>query len=246
VRPPPLPHQIVVLQRVLDAIAAARGMEVPTVVVFGLDGTLYDSRPRTLHILMEYAEVVRAEYPDVAEALDRLGAESIHPLLSDTLRECGLAHADLVRDVTNFWRERFYSDEYVAYDEPAEGAADYVSSCHEAGATVVYLACRDIPAMLLGTVAALRDHSFPLAVPGVELVAKPDATMSDEAFLRSSIPTLSRCGPVVGFFDSFPTSCNIARREFPEAHVALVETDRTVRTPEVDSGVELVTDFRAI
>jgi hypothetical protein len=62
-------------------------------------------------------------------------------------------------------------------------------------------------------------------------------------FLRTSIPTLKRCGPVVGFFDSFPASCNIARREFPEAHVALVETHRT---PEVEPGVELVVDFRAI
>ena len=45
------------------------------VVVFDLDATLYDNRPRTLQILMEYAEEVRADFPDVASALATLDEE---------------------------------------------------------------------------------------------------------------------------------------------------------------------------
>lgn len=247
VRPPPLPHQIDVLQRVLERVAteANDGGPMP-LLVFDLDGTLYDSRPRTLQILMEYADEVRAEYADVAEALTTLEAERVQYLLSDTLRECGLTHADVVRDVTNYWRERYFSDEYCQYDVPTIGAPEYVRACHEAGAGIVYLASRDIPGMLLGTVASLRDHGFPIAVAGVELVCKPDATMGDEAFKRGVIPTLARGGRITAYFDNEPPNCNLARDCYPDADVVLLDTQKVPGAPDVDQDVQTLSDFRIV
>jgi len=216
----------------------------PPLVVFDLDGTLFDNRPRTLQILMEYADEVGDGYPDVADCLTPLTTESIRYLLSDTLKECGLTHAEVVRDVTHFWRDRFLSDEYVGFDVPQEGAAEYVNACYEAGANVIYLTGRDITGMLLGTVASLRDNGFPLGIAGVELVLKPDAGLGDEAFKRSVLPTLARSGEVVGVFDNEPANCNIAIAEYPDAEVALLETQKVPGAPECAEGVQHVTDFR--
>lgn len=247
VRPPPLPHQLSILHRVLERITQIDGEtgRAP-VVVFDLDATLYDNRHRTLQILLEYAEEVRTEFPDVAAALATLDSGHVRYLLSDTLRGAALTHPEVVRDVTSYWRDRFFSDEYCRYDVPLEGAPEFVRACHEAGAIVVYMTGRDIPGMLLGTMSSLRDSGFPLAVAGVECVLKPDATMPDEAFKRTALPSLLKLGDVLAFFDNEPANCNVALQIFPDATSVLLETQRVPGAPEPDGGVETISDFRLV
>ena len=242
--PPPLPHQVEVLQRVLDrvAVTAADGGP-PPLVVFGLDGTLYDNRPRTLQIMLEYADDVRHSAPDVAAAIEGLDMERIHFLLSETLRECGLIHADVIRDVTHFWRERFFSDDYATLDLASEGAAEYVGHVYAAGAGIVYLSGRDVPSMLIGTIARLRDDGFPLASPGVQVVLKPDSTLGDESFKRTALRQLHGFGEVIACFDSSAAICEMARRIHPKAEIGLVDTWQ-MEVPEEGARIELVRDFR--
>ncbi len=243
VRPPPLPHQLDVLRRVLTRVAEHPHKPAP-VVVFDLDATLFDNRPRTLEILMELREEVMGPDPDLADALLSLEVDRIHYLLTDTLKECGVYRADLVKHISAYWHERFFTDEYVACDVPMDGAPEYVRACYEAGAVIVYLTGRDIPGMLAGTVAKLRDDGFPIAVAGTELVLKPDPNMSDEAFKRTALPTLDRVGDLIAFFDNEPANCNLAKAMFPEATVVLLETQKVPGAPEPDDDVEILADFR--
>ncbi|NOY93313.1 MAG: hypothetical protein GXP55_19175 [Deltaproteobacteria bacterium] len=242
--PPPLPHQLDVLGRVHDraTVAAADGGP-PPVVIFGLDGVLFDTRPRTLRILREYAEDVSFDYPDVAEGLRALELGQVHPLLSDTLREGGVTRADFVRDVVGFWHERYHADDYVVHDEPNAGAAEYVRKLRGVGCCVAYLSRRDVPGMLLGTIAALRDHAFPVASPGVQLALKPDATLSDDAFGRAVIPQFAETGDVLAFFGSEVSSIELARASFPGADIALVEISGGAPQPIEDLPV--LRDFRS-
>jgi hypothetical protein len=230
-----------VLERI--AIAAGDGGRTP-LVVFDLDATLYDNRPRTLEILMEYREQVLESRPDVAEALALLTADRIEYLLSDSLRGCGITRADVVADITRFWHERFFTDAYCQHDAPIEGAPEYVRACHEAGGIVVYLTGRDLPGMLLGTVSSLRDCGFPIGIAGTELVLKPDANLPDEAFKRGALPTLDRLGEIAAFFDNEPANTNLAKAMFPDATVVLLETQRVPYAPPLAEDVEVVADFR--
>src|SRR5688500_20066441 len=154
VRPPPLPHQLDVLRRILEGVASHEGKPAP-VVVFDLDATLFDNRPRTLEILMEFREDVQADDPELAAALLTLDVDRVHCLLTDTLKECGIYRADLVKEISAFWHERFFTDEYIAFDAPLDGAPEFVRACHESGAVVVYLTGRGIRGRLGGTVAPL-------------------------------------------------------------------------------------------
>ena len=187
-------------------------------MVFDLDATLFDNRPRTLEILMNYREEVVEQQPEVADALSPLTADKIHYLLSDTLRGCGITRANVVSDITRFWHDRFFTDEHCQFDAPIEGAAEYVRACHEAGAVVVYMTGRD--------------------------VLKPDATMPDEAFKRSALPTLERLGDVVAFFDNEPANCNLAKAMFPDSTIVLLDTQKVPYAPELAEDVQVVTDFR--
>lgn len=244
-RPPPLPHQTGLLATVIERVAAhaAESGRTP-VVVFDLDATLYDNRPRTLEILMEYREEVMETAEDVAERLTSVTTEKIQYLLSDTLRGAGITRADIIADVTRYWHDRFFTDEYLKHDVPLEGAADFVRACHEAGGIVVYLTGRDLPGMMLGTVASLRDLAFPIGIAGVELVLKPDANLPDEAFKRGALPTLERLGDVVAFFDNEPANCNLAKAMYPDASVVLLETQKVPYAPELSPDIHVVTDFR--
>ncbi len=242
-RPPPLPTQLELLRRILVRVGDHPAKPAP-VVVFDLDATLFDNRPRTLEILMEYRDAIAAEDAELADALLGLEVERIHYLLTDTLKDCGIYRADLVKDISTFWHDRFFSDEYIGFDVPTAGAAEYVRACYEAGAVVVYLTGRDIPGMLAGTVAKLRDDGFPIAVAGTELVLKPDPNMSDEAFKRTALPTLDRVGDLLAFFDNEPANCNLAKAMFPHATVVLLETQKVPGAPPPARELEILADFR--
>jgi hypothetical protein len=193
---------------------------------------------------MEFREDVQADDPELAAALLTLDVDRVHYLLTDTLKECGIYRADLVKEISAFWHERFFTDEYIACDVPLDGAPEFVRACHESGAVVVYLTGRDIPGMLVGTVAKLRDDGFPIAIAGTELVLKPDPNMSDEAFKRTALPTLDRVGDLVAFFDNEPANCNLAKAMFPDAQVILLETQKVPGAPDPDEDVEILADFR--
>lgn len=244
VRPPPLPNQIELLNRVLQAVSD-HGTRPAPAVVFDLDATLFDNRPRTLEIIREYRDEVAPVDPELADALSSLDVSQVDYLLTDTLKRCGVYRADVVKQISTYWRERFFTDEYIACDVPLAGAPEYVRACYEAGAVIVYLTGRDIPGMLAGTVAKLRDDGFPIAVAGTELVLKPDPNMSDEAFKRTALPTLDRVGEVIAFFDNEPANCNLAKTMFPEASVVLLETQKVPGAPEPIEGIEVIADFRA-
>lgn len=213
-------------------------------VAFGIDGVLCDSRPRTVAILGELAATLRETDPAVADALAGLRVSEVGPMLSATLRGCGLDDPARLRDASLFWHRRFYSDDYCDRDAEVPGAVSFVRACHEAGARVVYISTRDAPGMLLGTVSSLRGLGFPMAVPGVELALKPDGTMSDEAFHHGFVPALHRAGEVVAFFDHVAASCNLARDRFPAAEVALVECLAPPEQVAAAEGVRLVADLR--
>ncbi|MEM7604092.1 MAG: HAD family hydrolase [Myxococcota bacterium] len=237
--PPPLPSQVSTLQKVLDrvTVTSVDGGPVP-LVVFGVDGTFYDNRPRTLQILHEYAEVCD---DDVADALASLQLDDVRYMLSQTLRRCGVHQAELVTEITSFWRERFFTELYLEWDELRPGAAAYVRRLYEAGAGIVYLSGRDIPGMLLGTLTRMRDDDFPLASARIQLVLKPDATLGDESFKRRALKEAARLGEVTAVFDSNANTCEMAHGLFPTADVSLLDA---WNMDVSDDAVEAIRDFR--
>lgn len=221
------------------------------IVVFDLDGTLMDNRPRTLAILREFAVRCRDRDPALAERLENAHAGELEYLLSDSLERMGAhqhvaatARGALLEEMDAFWKERFFADPHLVHDVPLPGAVEFARACHEAGALLVYLTGRDLPMMGAGTFQSLRDLDFPIGVPGTELVLKPDAAMADEAFKREAAPQLARLGHVIAAFDNEPGNCNVMLAHYPDAHVVFVDTQRMPGGPELDAGVHVVRDFQ--
>ncbi len=214
------------------------------VVVFDLDGTLMDNRPRTAVILRELGELWRESHPEVARTLANAKTDELAYLLTDSLARLGVTKTELVREAEIFWRERFFTDEYLAHDVEVPGASAFARACYEAGGILVYFTGRDLPLMGIGSFASLRDLGFPIGLPGTELVLNPDAAMPDEAFKRMQGPALERVGKVVAIFDNEPGNCNILGEHFPAAHSVLLDTQHLPGAPPLNASVRTIADFR--
>lgn len=229
-----------VLRQILDAIEQHRA-ERP-VVLFDLDGTLYDNRPRTLRILHAFAAQLPPEHASDAQKIRSLTASDLRYRLEDTLGPMGVSPS-VIEAARNVWRVKFFTDAACSDDVPVPGAVPFVRTCWNLGATVVYLTGRDIPGMLLGTSRTLRDDGFPIAIPRVELVMKPTFDEGDVAFKERLLGPLSELGRVVAAFDNEPANCNMFHRQWPEAFTVLLDTQRAPGAPPLAPGVFTVPTF---
>lgn len=235
-------EQQALFARIVQRSRPVGGQPVP-VVVFDLDGTIMDNRPRTAAILQELAAELHREAHSAAEILAAAQAESLAYLLSDTLRKLGVDHPELVSRAESYWRERFFSDGYLKHDVAVAGSVELARACYDAGATIVYFTGRDLPFMSLGSFQSLRDLGFPIGVVGTELVCKPDAKIPDEAFKREEGPKIARIGKVIAAFDNEPGNCNAFLEMCPDADVVFVDTQHLPGAPPLAPRVHIVPDL---
>ncbi len=211
-------------------------------IVFDLDGTLMDNRPRVTAILHELANAWRSENPAAAERLAAARHEDIGYGFGENLRRLGV-HDSLHESAQRFWHERFFVDAYLRHDVPVPGAVAFAERCYRAGANLIYLTGRDLPNMSLGTLASLRDLGFPIGVVGTSLVTKPDFDIPDDAFKRDVGPLLERVGPVLAVFDNEPANCNVLLSLHPRCSSVLIDSQHAPDPPELHPGVVVIDTF---
>jgi hypothetical protein len=236
-------EQSALLRDLLSRCARRPGDPSP-VLVFDLDGTLMDNRPRTCVILRELGERWSSRHPALAAKLRGVAVDDLAYLLTESLTRLGVTQTEAVAEAEAFWRERFFVDGYLVHDVALAGSVEFVRAAYEAGGNIVYLTGRDLPLMGIGSFRSLRDLGFPIGVPGTELVLKPDAAMPDEAFKRLEAPKLARVGRVVGVFDNEPANCNVLLEQNPGAVSVFVDTQHLPGAPALDPRVKVIADFR--
>ncbi|HSI03536.1 MAG: hypothetical protein ACAI38_25045 [Myxococcota bacterium] len=239
----PLPATAVFRKVTDDARIAYNKTERP-MVVFDLDGAIFDSRARTAHILREYADAeLRTARPDAAQRLSSLPPSMIGYMLTDTLSRAGVTEQAVVNNAAVFWSQHFFDDDYVKYDEPVSGAVTFVRNLYTNGARIVYVSSRDVPRQLIGTVKALRDHGFPIGIAGTEVVLKPTQQTPDATFKQQLVTYLRQYGRVVATVDTQPANANDYKRVFPDAAAILLNGPRAPNQPQVAPGVTLIANY---
>ena len=202
----PAAERAVLLQRILDRARARVAAGTCPVLVFDLDGTLIDNRPRVVAILHELGESWRDKHPEAAARCRAATVADIGYGVIDNLRRLGVEEAWLHEEGLTFWKQRFFTDNYQAHDVEIPGAVKFSRACHDAGALLVYLTGRDLPGMALGTFKSLRDLGFPIGTMGTKLVTKPAFEIPDTEFKQSVARDLGRFGEVIGVFDNEPAN----------------------------------------
>ena len=231
------------LTGILSRVAQLADRERPT-VVFDLDSTLLDNRPRTLGILGELADAWESDHAAIAQAIRSLVVDDLAFLVDDSLASVGVRSERLLQFGRQHWVQRFFSNSLLHLDRPYPGAVQFAKACHDAGATVIYYTARERSKMATGTVTSLCAHGFPFAIPRVELVMKPVSDTTDNQFKKSSTTELARIGRVIATFDNEPHHCNSLKEAFPEASVCLIDTQHFPGAPQLDPGIVALGGFK--
>jgi len=207
-----------------DVLALAQKAGESGVTVFDLDGCLFDTRPRQVHIFRELAsqeghielyEVETSHFQDWD--------------LKRTMLNAGIGEEraeELYPAVREYWWNHFFTSEYVLYDNAMPGSCQVVADVAAAGGHVVYLTGRD-ETMRAGTEEALRRFGFPIDGDRARLVVKPDFDMDDTEFKAQALVDIARLGTPVLFFDNEPSNVNHFQDAFPDSTVVFVATDHS-------------------
>ncbi len=233
------------LQKVIGEVRAAYNKQERPMVIFDVDGTLLDNRPRILHIIKEYGttELKRAR-PEDAAKIANLQIYQIQYRLTDTLTQIAVVEPAVVNNAAVFWSQRFFNDDYLKYDAPTPGSVNFVRTLYSNGARIIYLTGRDQPRQLLGTVKALRDHGFPIGIQGTELIMKPTLNTQDAIFKQQVTNYMRHYGKVIATFDNEPANANVYRRAFPKAAVILFAAPHSPNPPPLLPNITTLGAFQ--
>src|SRR4051812_19646092 len=109
-----------VTSSVLQKIAHQKSAGRQPVVLFDLDGTLFDNGPRTHHILSEFARATQRA--SLLTALERSSPTTLPYTLKDILSELHAVDDALLAEAGAYWKARFFQDAYIKHDRPVTGA----------------------------------------------------------------------------------------------------------------------------
>jgi hypothetical protein len=226
------------LGALVDAVKARSGKK--PLVIFDIDDTLLLTAHRNLRILKEFAgqPSVTKAWPKDAAALLGLRPESLKYSIVDSAKAAGVETPELVEELKGFWRMRFFTNAYLAADEPLPGAAPYCSELAQAGARIVYMTGRD-ETMRAGTEESLARHGFPKH----ELVLKPRFDTPDLEFKTQALARLHKEGSVEGAFENEPAHVNLFQAAFPTALMFFVETKHSGKPIEPHPAAARIKHF---
>jgi hypothetical protein len=232
-------EQASILDAVLDA---ARGAAPRGVVIFDLDSTVLDNRPRQARILRDFGR--RAGLAPLAAARPEHVASWD---LADAMRRAGCTPGEVARHLLalrRFWGTAFFTSAYCREDVPVPGAPAYLREVAGAGALVAYVTGRP-RRMEAGTLDVLRRGALPLPDGRrVVLLMKPEAPLGDDAWKALAAARVERLGPVVAAFDNEPAHVNGYALRWPLARCVHLDTDHSARPVEVLPQVPSIADFR--
>lgn len=222
----------------------------PVKVVFDLDSTVFDVKPRTLRILKEFA--LSKEARQISQRLSEwcLGLEA-HGLLY-TLEESARANGippgeprekEFLHAAFRYWRQRFFTHQYVLMDQPSPGAVDYTNAVVDAGGIAVFLTGRDWPGMGRGTRTMLEHWGFPCDPRVSELLMKPSFGTDDADFKDGALRELRTDGSAVALFDNEPANFHVFEKNFPEAWLVFYHSNCSTKEAKPVNRVYKIENF---
>lgn len=180
--------QGILLRKILSEVEETTLQKGKSLAVFDLDSTLFDVSPRIQQILWDFAHDPKYSklYPETVDILKNIQTQRKDWGIKQAILRAGLGEhsAEFHEDLRLFWKQHFFSNPYLEYDKPYEGAVEFVQELWEKGAEIVYLTGRDTFRMGQGSIRVLKKWQFPVDEERATLVLKPKAGMDDAQFKK--------------------------------------------------------------
>ena len=226
------------LDEIINATRELRSKNRRSLAVFDLDSTLFNVSTRTYQILLEFAELYHLP------ALKTVGVLASDWGIKEAVLRAGFTiekDREMLSQLRDFWRERFFSNEYIHYDVPYAGAISFVLELSESGCDILYLTARDQARMGKGSAEVLKKWGFPCAEG--QLILKPERTIDDELFKNDWFLQFDRSPfSKIYFFENEPVNINAVSKSCPDIEIIFLETTHA-RKQEVTLPLSRIKHF---
>lgn len=176
--------KILSAKQVLNASIQALSKYQYKTAVIDLDSTLYNVSGRQIAIFQEFAKLEEYQrlFPEECRALLKISGSTLAYYPVDCLKQVGLQniHPDFSSTYHKFWSPRFFSHEYLIYDDIEPGAKEFMAELEKAGFQIVFLTGRDVARMGKGTIEQLQRDG--VLTKERQLILKPHFSEDDHSF----------------------------------------------------------------
>lgn len=240
-------NQNQILNKVLKAAGACIANGGTFKAIFDLDSTLFDVNPRIHKILHDFGSdvAVQKHFPEAAQILSKNFQLKQTYKLKEQVIHLGLhtQKAEFYPLLLEYWKTHFFSNEYLKYDAPYEGAIEFVQEIYNLGATVYYLTGRDVARMGIGTEEQLNQWNLPLG-SRAHLALKPDKEMDDAEFKRDFLLKLPREKVEVWFFENEPANIELVLHEVNHVKVVYFESVHSEKAEPPGEHIPRIKNFK--
>lgn len=224
----------IVLNKVIDEIQTDLLQKQKVRVVFDLDSTLFNVAPRFSRIIKDFCHesTMQKKYPKAIEKLSQVEIQSHPYYLKTFMKQIGLEDQspDFYKEVFEYWKTRFFHNDYVIFDEPEQGAVEFVRYLYQKNVHIIYLTGRDEPRMKKGTLESLKKWNFPLDHSTAELILKPTPELEDSVFKRDYLKIFPQ-NEDVWFFENEPVNIHLVSQDCPHVKIIFFDSVHSGKAP---------------
>lgn len=150
--------------------------------VLDIDSTLVTTHQRNQAILEKFISDNEKKYPDDCTSLKQAKCQLGDYGLDTCLERINFIGKDpQAKDaLQTYWRENFFSNDFLHSDRPVEGAVEWVQYLKTFGVDFIYLTARHKDTMWDGTLSSLKDLGLPISEKNLYL--KEDLNKTDEEY----------------------------------------------------------------
>lgn len=226
------------LNEIIKISEELRAQNLRSIAIFDLDSTLFNVSTRTQQILFEFAEMF------YQPSLKTVEVRSTDWGIKEAVLRAGFSlekNQELLHQLRDFWRDRFFSSDYIHYDVPYAGAISYVLDLASSGCEIMYLTGRDQVRMGKGSEEVLKKWGFPCEKG--QLVLKPEPKIDDELFKNDWFVAFDKKPYAkIYFFENEPVNINAVAKSCPEVDIIFLDTTHA-RKQEVHLQLSRVKHF---
>lgn len=247
----PMTRHYGVLKNLIQNLKLDLQKKQAVLAVFDLDSTLFDVSPRIQKILEDLRDLpeIKKAYPGIIPYLKDIKTQrtdwGIKAALIRAFEKAEPPPMNFHKDAWAFWSQHFFSNEYLHFDHPVEGAVDFVNTLYKLGVEIAYLTGRDWDRMGPGTVEVLKKWDFPVPADSttespIRLVMKPQQGSDDSIFKSGWFESIKpHAYSKVLFFENEPKILHTVAEHHPEIEIFFIETTHSGKAEPHESWVKL-------
>lgn len=212
-----------ILNRILDQ-AEEQGPNLTA--VFDLDSTLFCTDHRTKKIIYDSIETqeFKDQFPEDIEKVKKIRIDSRDWSIEDIFEREGYDREHpVVHFIYKKWRHHFFNNKYLDFDEPYEGAPEFVNSIKQKEAKILYLTARGEARMREGTIRSLNKWGFPLAKQE-HLILKKEEKILDSTYKHDELIKIQQNHKTILFFENEPVILNLIQKNLPEIQLFWIDS----------------------